>query len=358
MIKLRGIRCGGTLILMLMIISLALGSCGSTTVKPQSAIGTDVEDPDFARIELPELELFRAGDFEKLLQKAKKSTIPNVPDLESFFSRLEKKLKKLDRKADYAKYMKVVKENAREIREKVLKYLMVRRTRTEIEKYFKQDIQQQGLKFPKVNKPEPLFYELNDEEDNIFSKTINLIAHQFKYARYTPLLYFTGDVDQLELQSQRNMGRFMKILLVKRLESSFFAFKNSIDRFLHSYEMFLREFKNGYVYISKKYAGKIFEFLENDNAYNRWQTMFNGKLSIENKHKRQHRRTDIIGKSLDTGSDGIPAGYTRRGKGRQPYRWGIISQDTEVKNKQMHRDERHNQARHSNRCRTEHNFNR
>jgi len=47
-IKLRGIRRGGTLIFMLMIISLALGSCGSTTVKPQSAIGTGVEDPDFA----------------------------------------------------------------------------------------------------------------------------------------------------------------------------------------------------------------------------------------------------------------------------------------------------------------------
>jgi len=34
----------------------------------------------------------------KLFQKAKKSTIPNVPDLESFFSRLDKKIKNLDRK--------------------------------------------------------------------------------------------------------------------------------------------------------------------------------------------------------------------------------------------------------------------
>ncbi len=55
-----------------------------------------------------------------------------------------------------------------------------------------------------------------------------------------PMLYYQGKVDQLEQQSQRNMGRFMKILLVKRLESSFFAFRNSVDRFLHSYDMFIK----------------------------------------------------------------------------------------------------------------------
>ena len=57
-------------------------------------------------------------------------------------------------------YLQIVKENAREIREKVLKYLMVRRTSTEIIKYFGNDLKKQNLKFPDVNNPEPLFYEL------------------------------------------------------------------------------------------------------------------------------------------------------------------------------------------------------
>lgn len=201
----------------------------------------------------------------KLFQKAKKSAIPNLPDLEGFFSRLDRKLKKLDRQKDYDKYIGTVKENAREIREKVLKYLMVRRTRTEIEKYFSDDITIQGLKFPNVEKPVPLFYELNEKEDEIFNKTIGLIAQKFKYARYMPMLYYQGKVDQLERQSQRNMGRFMKILLVKRLESSFFAFRNSVDRFLHSYETFIKEFDDGNVYVSKKHTNKIFEMLENDD---------------------------------------------------------------------------------------------
>ena len=73
----------------------------------------------------------------KLCQGSKKSSIPNLPNLESFFSRLDKRLRDLDRKKDYELYMQTVKDNAKEIREKVLKYLMVRRTRSEIVKYLR-----------------------------------------------------------------------------------------------------------------------------------------------------------------------------------------------------------------------------
>ena len=201
----------------------------------------------------------------KLFQNSRKSTIPNLPDLYSFFRQLAKKLRDLDRQKDNDEYMRLVKENSREIREKVLKYLMVRRTRTEIIKYFGKDLKNQHLKFPEVNNPQPLYYMLNEQEDIIFNSTIELISKKFKYARYTPLLYYKGPIDQLERQSQKNMGRFMKILLVKRLESSFFAFKNSIDRFIHSYEMFIKEFNKGNVYVSKKHINKIFELLEKDD---------------------------------------------------------------------------------------------
>ena len=203
----------------------------------------------------------------KLFQKSKKSTIPGMPNLEVFFNGLEKKLKELDRQKDFREYISIVKENSKEIREKVLKYLMVRRTRNEITNYFEKDLRNQGLKFPEIEKPEPLFYELDEFEDDIFNKTIELITQKFKYTRYTPLLpkYFKGKTDQPTILAQENMGKFMKILLVKRLESSFFAFKNSVDRFIYSYNMFIKEFEKGNVYVSKKYAQKIFELLENNN---------------------------------------------------------------------------------------------
>jgi len=201
----------------------------------------------------------------KLFQKPRKSDIPNIPDLELFFGDLDKNLRKLDRKKDYEEYMEVTKSNAKEIREKVLKYLMVRRTRTEIKKYFEQDLKNQGLSFPDVEKPRALYYQLNKKEDRIFSKTIELITSNFTYARYMPMTYYTGEFDQSELQGQKNMGRFMKILLVKRLESSFHAFRQSVDRFLKTYDIFIKEFNNGNVYTSKKHTGKVFTFLADDD---------------------------------------------------------------------------------------------
>ena len=201
----------------------------------------------------------------KLFQKSKKSTIPNLQNLEGFFNRLSKRLKNLDRQNDYDEYMETVRENANEVREKLLKYLMVRRTRSEIVKYFSKDLGKEGFKFPEVADPQSIFYQLNDNEDHVFSRTIELVTRHFRYARYTPMLYYEGKITQPEELAQQNMRKFMKILLVKRLESSFYAFRNTLARFIGSYEQFLQEFNSGNVYVSKKYAGKIFEFLENDD---------------------------------------------------------------------------------------------
>ena len=51
-----------------------------------------------------------------------------------FFGRLNKKINNLDRQQDYDKYMTAVAANAKEVREKILKFLIVRRTKSEIVK--------------------------------------------------------------------------------------------------------------------------------------------------------------------------------------------------------------------------------
>jgi len=108
------------------------------------------------------------------------------------------------------------------------------------------------------------------------------------------MLYYEGKIDQLEAQSQRNMGRFMKILLVKRLESSFFAFRNSVDRFLYSYEMFIRELDNGFVYVSAKHTNKIFELLENDDDEAIQRLIDEGKAEkYESKDFRDDLKKDL-----------------------------------------------------------------
>jgi superfamily II DNA/RNA helicase len=190
-----------------------------------------------------------------------------MPNLEAFFSALERKRKNLDRQRDYDEFMKITRENAKEIREKVLKYLMVRRTRSEIVKYFSDDLARQKLRFPEVADPEAIFYEFNTEEEKVFSRTMEIIARQFSYARYMPLSskYYKGDIQPVEDQAQVNMGKFMKILLIKRLESSFYAFRNTVGRFIRSYEQFLEEYEKGAVYVSRKHAHKLFDLLERDD---------------------------------------------------------------------------------------------
>lgn len=203
----------------------------------------------------------------KLFQNAHKSTLPHpeVRDLEKYFKKLQKRLNGLDRNKDKEEYLKIVQENANDIREKVLQYIMVRRTRSSITKYYGKDLEKQGLKFPDVKDPAPAYYSFDEDLDTIFNETVELITKRFTYSRYTPLLYLKRKLTAMEATSQRNMGKFMKILLLKRLESSFYAFKQSIGRFIYSYTKFIDEYREGNVYVSKKYINKIFELVEIDD---------------------------------------------------------------------------------------------
>ena len=204
----------------------------------------------------------------RLFQNVRQSTIPDVSNLEEFFRRQQSRIEKYDRDKKHRQYMNAVQRSTSVIRTSVLKHIMVRRTRTEVKKYFAKDLEEQGLHFPKINKPVPLFYELNKAESEVFDRTIERIARVLIYARYTPMLYYRGkkEISPLQEQSQRNMGRFMKVLLCKRLESSFHAFGKSIGRFLDSYERVIKTYHDkGHVYVSKGYAAKLYAFLAMDD---------------------------------------------------------------------------------------------
>jgi len=204
----------------------------------------------------------------KLFQPAHKSLLPDpeVLDLQSYFTTIQKQLYISKNRDDEETYLNLVKEISKDIREKVLKHLMVRRTRTSVTKYYSKDLEKQGLRFPDVQDPVPIAYELDEKLDKIFNETLKLIVYFLKYSRYTPLLYLK-DLDEIKKikAPQINMGRFMKTLLLKRLESSFYAFKKSIDRFIYAYEKFIEAYESGYVYISKKKIDKIYKYLDDEN---------------------------------------------------------------------------------------------
>ena len=109
------------------------------------------------------------------------------------------------------------------------------------------------------------FTSSSKTENEIFDETIRLLTKDFTYARYKPLTYYEGEIEEQQKQSQRNLAKFMKILLIKRLESSFHAFRLTLDRFIRSYDRVIEEFHKGHVYISKKHINKIFDLLETDD---------------------------------------------------------------------------------------------
>ena len=196
-----------------------------------------------------------------LFQNRKNSNIiPNQKDLEGFFKKLEKKLKKYDKGTP--EYLEVSKEVSTEIREKVLNHIMVRRTRKEIIKYYDKDLKSQGLTFPTLNTPEKIVYEFDNQVEVVFNKTLDTIK-VLSYARYKTLTYLNEVPPKYKslLTGQQNMGGFMKGILLKRLESSFYAFNKTLDRFIESYENFISMYKSGVVYVSKKY--NVYDLMNN-----------------------------------------------------------------------------------------------
>jgi superfamily II DNA/RNA helicase len=185
-----------------------------------------------------------------LFQSKQSGTINGIKNIEGFFRALNSKLAKKPKGS--AAYMAQLRENSEIIRDKLIREVMIRRTRSEIQQYYGEDLKRQGLTFPKAGSPEKIIYSFDQETDDAFTQTISIIK-DFKYSRYTPLLYLKDKKKYAQMMAaQRNMGGFMKGVLVKRLESSFYAFRKTLDRFAESYENFINMAKSGKVYISKK----------------------------------------------------------------------------------------------------------
>ena len=185
-----------------------------------------------------------------LFQPKHNSTIIGLKNLENFFRDLRTKEKKFTKGTTM--YLDQVRANSEEIRDKILRHIMIRRTRGEIIEYYAEDLARQGLKFPKLGTPDPIVYVFDADTNMVFNETVEVIKN-FKYSRYKPLIYLKDTKKYATLlTSQHNMGGFMKSILVKRLESSFFAFKNTLRRFEESYEKFIDMYHQGEVYISKK----------------------------------------------------------------------------------------------------------
>lgn len=188
-------------------------------------------------------------------------------------------------------------ELSKEVREKVLSDILVRRTRTDIKKHYSDD-----LKFPTVHGPENLYYTMDKKLAQLFSDTMNMIAPKVEegemfateglgYYRYRATMFLDSKYDKVysgrNMTAQRSsnqLARIMQILLVKRLESSFEAFKESLRNF-------------------QRYTQNMITMWENDTIFICPQIDVNKELNI--KEKQEKNPDKVI--TLETCFDDIRA---------------------------------------------------
>ena len=187
-----------------------------------------------------------------LFQDARRCTIDGVGNLTTFFAPLVEEFKRLQRRKDANPDMSAYRALANKVRSRIIKPLTVRRTRTDIESVerYRKDIQ----KFPKVERPIESRYELNDRLARLFEQAVQILEKDLTYARHQAIAFLrpeanAGLYDNAEVIS-RALAGIQKNGLVKRLESSFYAFQKSIERFRQANQNMIDMFGNDKVYIA------------------------------------------------------------------------------------------------------------
>ncbi len=220
----------------------------------------------------------------KLFQIPTKSTLQTVNNLGQEFKRLiyaYKQLKKQQKNKEISEneLRTKIESIASQIRT-IIQPLIIRRSRLDLKGIpdYMEDLEKQQITFPEVQPPELLDYELGSLE-NLYVETLQRISHNpstvidkedylvddnivdeevdegdFQAARYKPIMYVkpecvekvkklvenAGFEYNLFRGTQRNLAKFMRTLLVRRFESSQYAFKISLDNMLFNCKNILK----------------------------------------------------------------------------------------------------------------------
>ncbi len=215
-----------------------------------------------------------------LFQDSKQATI-EVGNLQHFFRPLIDKYNKLKREKDQVKIAQGVKEIYEEIRVKILEPVIVRRTRTDIKntESYLNDIKEQGVSFPEIIPPKKILYQLNEKVNTLYDETLKTVKdtkNGLGYYRYQAIKFMSDEAkEQYKKATNVNASQadriseqlavIMKVLLVKRIDSSFHAFRMSLKRYYDANRAMLKMIENGKIYIAPKLGVKDY-ILDNNEA--------------------------------------------------------------------------------------------
>ncbi|WP_302272990.1 helicase-related protein [Brachyspira aalborgi] len=233
--------------------------------------------------------------FDRKLTKNK-----NIEEAKIKILKEERELKSKYKKSENSKEenIKKSKEIAKEIMS-LIHTIIIRRTRNDLleSSEYRKDLEKQKTEFNDVEEPKLHDYELGDlsklyydtlekispySEDNEDNKDNSNI---FKGVRYKPLIYLKKETiedkrksaeivkavygedanfDFADLSSN-NIAKFMRHLLVRRFESSIFAFKKSVENMIGKYENIKRFVRGRNYYPIYKRGDVNYEDYDDDN---------------------------------------------------------------------------------------------
>ncbi len=223
-----------------------------------------------------------------LFQDKRSSTIPSHPNLESFFGNIDKEYREILKNGNSLTpdQKEKLKRLSKKIRDDILREVMVRRTRTDIldHKMYSKDLKEQGLNIPKVEPVEEIEYPMGDKLVKIFDETVDILTETLKYERYKILYYIKPESrhkmgkisENIFERGSLELAELMKRLLIKRFESSFYAFKSSIRRQEFHLKTLIKMFKEDRILIGSKI--NIYDLMEEDADDKIEQMLEQGRL--------------------------------------------------------------------------------
>ena len=124
-----------------------------------------------------------------------------------------------------------------QIQHDLLDKVTVRRTRSNLQNDpdYAADLAKQGIVFPKIAAPDSLQYQLDGDLDALFWDTMQTLWNDVSYARYRAIEFFVPEYAKKYPRAQQiatSLRAVYQTHMVKRLESSFHAFRRSLDTFI------------------------------------------------------------------------------------------------------------------------------
>lgn len=127
----------------------------------------------------------------------------------------------------------------------LLRNIMIRRTRREIQDAYQDDLRGQDINFPKALDPELVSYQFSTKESGLLTEAEQKLE-KLKLARFKPHAYIKEEsledqtLDDLKRAGQQLSG-INRILTFKRLESSVEAARNTLQRQLEVNQSFIKQ---------------------------------------------------------------------------------------------------------------------